>query len=293
MDAVFTLRLYGDGADFRSHFTAVHALLVEVESALSKTCEQSDVWRINTVRTAGDLSPHTEAVLRIALDVMRLTDGAYLPTLGAVTDLWKQAQEDNTLPDSEQMEKDLVAARQGFILEDGVCTILGEGALLDLGGIGKGYAVDCVLRYLEGTEVSGALLSFGSSVATFGEKGNGEPFTVGIRHPRDVDSTVGTLIAPAGVLSVSGDYERYVTVAGERYHHVLDPQTGYPTNSGIASAAVLCESGAYSDAFSTAFLVMGRERAEALLNQGVIKAEAVFVTAEGDCFSLAQSFVKN
>ena len=287
MDTVFTLRIYDADTDAEAHFAAVLALLTEIEAALSRTLPESDVSRINALRTAGDLSPHTVAVLEVAAQAIELTDGAYLPTMGAVTALWQQAEVQNTLPDPDEMAFALQNARLGFTLADGVCALHGDGSLLDLGGIGKGYAADCTLRYLGEQDVKGALLSFGSSVATLGEKGDDTPFRISLRHPRQANGTVGMLTAPVGVLSVSGDYERYVTVGGERYHHVLDPVTGYPASAGIASVAVLCESGALSDALSTAFLVMGRERGEALLSGGAISAGAVFVAADGTCHATA------
>lgn len=293
MDTAFMLRLYGDEDQLRPHFAAVHALLVEIEHALSRTKPDSDVSRINSSRSADELSPHTIAVLQEAARAVTLTDGAYLPTMGAVTELWKQAETLDQLPDAEALTSALAAAQQGFTLENGACTLHGEGALLDLGGIGKGYAADCVLSYLRENHVGCALLSFGSSVATFGQKPDGTPFTVSLRHPRNRAATVGILTDPRGVLSVSGDYERYVTVGGEQYHHVLDPQTGYPTASGVACVAVLCENGALSDALSTAFMVMGREKAQHLLQGGAVMADAVFVTAEGQTHTTTAQFTAN
>lgn len=281
MDAVLTLRLWGCDDEANAHFERIGALLSEIESALSRTDAESDVSRINRERTAGDLSPHTLSVLSTAQDVMNATAGAYLPTMGAISDLWHKAGEENALPNSTALADALAAARQGFTLEDGICTLPAQGALLDLGGIGKGYAVDCVLGYLTEAGVTGALISFGSSVATLGEKGDGTPFRISLRSPADAAATVGMLTAPEGVLSVSGDYERYVTVGGTRYHHIIDPATGYPAASGISSASVIAESGALSDALSTAFLVMGEENARTLLASGAIKAEAIFVTASG------------
>lgn len=283
MDTVFTLRIYDGGTDVQAHFSAVLELLNEIEAALSRTLPESDVSRINTHRTAGELSPHTVAVLEAASEAMRLTEGAYLPTLGAVTMLWQRAGEENVLPDTAELDLALDAARRGFTLADGICTLHGEGALLDLGGIGKGYAADLILRYLREKNVSGALLSFGSSVVTLGEKGDGTSFRISLRHPREASSSVGVLTDPAGVLSVSGDYERYVTVEGTRYHHVLDPATGYPANAGAASVAVLCESGALSDALSTAFLVLGREKSEAVIARAEDFLGAIFVDADGTC----------
>lgn len=288
MDTLFTLRIYGQDADAQTHFARVNELLCEIEAVLSRTAEDSDVSLINEARSASDLSPHTISVLSAAAEVMRVTDGAYLPTMGAITDLWSAAGETDTLPDGAQLSAALTEAKKGFLLEDGTCTLLGEGALLDLGGIGKGYAADCVLSYLKQAKVTGALLSFGSSVTTLGEKGSEKPFLISLRHPRDPNGTVGMLTDPKGVLSVSGDYERYVTVGGNQYHHILDPQSGYPADSGLASVAVLCEHGVYSDALSTAFLVMGREKAEALLATGTLDADAVFVTAEGECHATSK-----
>ncbi|MBE6702827.1 MAG: FAD:protein FMN transferase [Ruminococcaceae bacterium] len=283
MDTVFSLRLYGKEDDAERHFAKVLALLTEIDQALSKTVENSDVSRINRERSATGLSAHTEAVLAVALDVMQKTDGAYLPTMGAVSALWQQAGETNTLPQAAALSAALVAARQGLRFENGVCTLLGDGALLDLGGIGKGYAADCVLAYLREQQLPGALLSFGSSVATLGEKGDGKPFKISLRHPRKASGTVGILTDPIGALSVSGDYERYVTVQNERYHHILDPLTGYPTDTDLASAAVLCESGAYSDALSTAFMVLGSERAAALCAD--FSAKAVLICADGTAYT--------
>lgn len=293
MDTVFTLRIYGESEENSTHFSAVHMLLRDIENALSKTRSSSDVSRINRERSAGSLSPHTQAVLQIASEATALTEGAYLPTMGAVSELWSRAEETGVLPDAEALDIALADARLGFVLEDGVCTLPGAGALLDLGGIGKGYAADCVLDYLREQGVRGALLSFGSSVATIGEKGNGKPFEIGLRHPRNGSASVGTFTDPMGVLSVSGDYERYVTVQGKRYHHVLDPQSGYPSNAGIASVAVLCENGALSDALSTAFLVLGRDRALQLLQDKQINAQVVFVTADGECSANTDVFTVN
>ena len=85
------------------------------------------------------------------------------------------------------------------------------------------------------------------------------------------------------VLSVSGDYERYVTVNGQRYHHILDPATGFPSASGLSSVAVLCENGALADALSTALLVMGLEKALAFHASGVFSFEAILITSAGEC----------
>ena len=279
MDAVLTVRLWGCADSADTHFAAIADTLSVIEGALSRTDAESDVSRINRDRTASNLSPHTLAVLEVAKSVMTLTDGAYLPTMGAISDLWRKAGEENTLPDAAALAEALDAARGGFTLENGICTLPRAGAILDLGGIGKGYAVDQILSYLTEAGVMGALVSFGSSVATLGEKSDGKPFRISLRSPTDASATVGALNAPVGVLSVSGDYERFVTVNGTRYHHIIDPETGYPSVSGISSASVLAAGGAFSDALSTALLVMGEQRARELLE--ALDVEAIFIATDG------------
>ena len=282
MDAALTVRLYGCTDEMATAcFSQIFALVTDLENTLSRTVETSDISRINRERSAGDLSPHTVAVLTIAAEVSEATGGAYLPTTGALSDLWQKAGQENILPDPALLEAAAAEARKGFSLVDGVCTIQGEGALLDLGGIGKGYAVDLVCETLHALSVGGAIVSFGSSVAAIGEKGDGTPFIISLRDPKNTNGVFGKLISPAGILSVSGDYERYVTVGGVRYAHILDPASGYPAASGLSSVSVLTGDGTRADALSTAFLVMGVERSRAYIaaHPGI---EAVFYTASGE-----------
>ena len=267
MDTQVTIRLYdyprGDAGE--AIFAEAFSLVAEIEAALSATVDASDVARINRERAVDGLSEHTLAVLTLCQTVQTETDGAFLATMGGVSALWKQAGETDVLPDPAALGAALTAARAGFTLTQTGCSLNAAGALLDLGGVGKGYAMDRVVEYLTGCEIGGAIVSFGSNVSVLGSKGNGKPFAVSLRDPKDPQGTVGVFKPFSGHLSVSGDYERYVTVGGVRYHHILDPDTGYPTASGLSSAAVLSDSAALSDALSTAFLVMGREKTETYL----------------------------
>ncbi|MBO5326491.1 MAG: FAD:protein FMN transferase, partial [Clostridia bacterium] len=115
MDTLFTLRIYGDDTNAETHFSHVQSLLAEIETALSRTKEESDVSRINRERAATELSPHTLTVLLAAKEVMERTNGAYLPTMGALTDLWHAAGEGNVLPDDAQLSAALNEAKKGFL----------------------------------------------------------------------------------------------------------------------------------------------------------------------------------
>ena len=175
MDTQVTIRLYDypRGEAGEAIFAEAFSLIAEIEAALSATVETSDVVRINRDRSADDLSLHTLAVLRLCQTVQSETDGAFLATMGGVGALWKQAGETDALPDPAALEAAVTAARAGFTLTETGCSLNADGALLDLGGVGKGYAMDRVMEALQAhSELGGAIVSFGSNVSVFGKKGN-------------------------------------------------------------------------------------------------------------------------
>lgn len=284
MDTVITVTLYTNDVSLASRaFEECRALLADLEALWSPTAPTSEVLRINgSVQVVPE--ERTAALLSLALDVSQRTDGAFDVTVAPLIALWREAGESDRLPDAARLQEALQLCDYRLLtLRDGLLTKWHEEASIDLGGIGKGAAADALLALLSTYEIQGGLVSFGSNVAPFGKKPNGKDFRVAIRDPRDSSASVGTLLMQGGdVLSVSGDYERFVTVEGERYHHLLDPATGYPADTGLASVAVVCKSGALADALSTALFVMGWERALALYESGVYSFEAVAVTVEGE-----------
>ena len=147
-------------------------------------------------------------------------------------------------------------------------------SVLDLGSVGKGIACDEVRGVLENSKIKRAVVSVGGSILLYGE---GEKFTVGIRDPFSESSTesFAVLTLPATCVSTSGSYERYFDRDGVRYHHILDPKTGYPAESGLVSVTVVCSDGFMSDALSTACFVLGYEKSLPLLEK--YGAQAVFV----------------
>lgn len=151
---------------------------------------------------------------------------------------------------------------------------LPEGMSLDLGAVGKGIACDEILALLETQEqVQGAVISVGGSVLTYGSKPDGNCWKVGIQHPRESGEYLAILSLPGSkCVSTSGDYERYVELEGIRYHHIMDPETGYPADSGLISATIVSDSGLLSDALSTACFVLGAEKGLALAESFGVEA---------------------
>lgn len=282
MDTLITVTLYTEDDDLADViFAECRTILTDLEDLWSRHREESEIARFNADGQGIDCpDARTHALLETALAVAQATDGAFDPTIAPLVSLWERCGEEDRLP----TEQELSAVRGYSYLT------LGESSLfksdpavqLDLGGIGKGAAISHLIDYLESCEVRGGLVSFGSNVAVFGEKPDGTDFRVALRDPKDAHGTVGTLTLRTGeILSVSGDYERYVTIGGARYHHILDPKTGYPADTGLASVALVAKDGAVADALSTALFVMGQEDAMAFYRSGVYAFEAVFVAHDG------------
>lgn len=156
-----------------------------------------------------------------------------------------------------------------------------EGMQLDLGAVGKGLAMEKLICLLaDRPDVTGAVISLGGSILTYGSKPDGTPWRVGIVDPFDTGESIGTLtLEGQWCISTSGDYERYVEVDGVRYHHILDPETGAPAAGSVRSATILMKDGLLSDGLSTACYILGPEKGMALAAQ--YGAEALFVMEDG------------
>lgn len=259
------------------------AYLLDLHGAWSCFKEDSLVSRINQAagRQPVAVDEDTFEVLRQAKRYGRFTEGAFDVTVGPLADLWRRAMEERQLPGDEAVWQALALVNFANItLDEEAHTVLLEkaGQRIDLGGIAKGYAVDKLRKRLRRHGVHRALLDLGGTVAALG---CGVP--VGIRDPfRLHGAPMGTLMLEDRIAVTSGVYERFAYMDGYRYHHVVDPRTGYPSKSGLVSVTLVGENGGALDAFATAALILGMEKSAPMLaEQGM---DAVFVTEQGQVF---------
>ena len=285
MDTAITVTLYTqDAARAEEIFATCRKMLGEYDALWSPTSPDSDVSKWNcTADGAEALDARTLTLLQTALEVSQVTEGAFDVTVAPLVALWSACEARGSLPTEAELEAALaLVGSHHLALSDTALSKGNRDVRIDLGGIGKGAAIDSLIDYLSTCGVEGGLVSFGSNVAVFGKKPDGKAFRIALRDPKDAGGRVGTLTLEAGeVLSVSGDYERFVTVDGKRYHHLLDPATGYPAENGLASVAVITSDGALADALSTALFIMGRERAMAFYESGKYAFEAVLIGHDG------------
>ena len=182
---------------------------------------------------------------------------------------------DNTAKNKETSED----TSQNTNTTESVSSIyIGDKCTLDLGAVGKGIACDVVQDYLKKQkEVSGAVIAVGGSILLYGSKADGSDWNVAVQNPRGQDGEVMGVLSLSGTtnVSTSGDYEKYFMQDGKRYHHILDPSTGYPADSGLISVTIVSDSGLLSDGLSTACFVLGKEKGQKLLE--TYGAEGIFI----------------
>lgn len=284
MGTPVSVTLYGTEDAAAEGFALVRSTVAELDSLWSLNRTDSDISRLNRSDTGiSDADGRTAALIGQAVTLSAETGGCFDVTLAALSALWQKCGEENRLPTEGELAERLAAVGTAKLRVDGTAVTKAAGQQIDLGAVAKGAAVSYLTDRLSAMEgLSGGLISMGSCVGGFGEKPDGSAFRVSVRDPQSQTGTVGTLSLSAGqVLSVSGDYERFVTIGGRRYHHILDPKTGYPTESGLSSVAVITQDGATADALSTAFMVMGEAATLAFYRAGTVPFEAVLIRSDG------------
>lgn len=280
------------------------------ENLISWRSEASEISLVNNnyvTNEAYPLSDELSYVLSNSLALCEKTGGALDITIRPIANLWgiedKSAEEFSVPEDSIIKETIEKTGYENISINGEGITISNGNMVLDLGAIGKGYALDYVRNELvskgafnslvdnnilsvqknelseEYNEITGAIVSVGGSILVLGSKPNNKDWKVGIRNPKgDIDEMIGYIdIAPDSnvCISTSGDYEKYIEKDGKRYHHIIDPSSGYPAETDLSSVTIVCENGLVSDGLSTACFILGYEASQELLKY--YDAEAIFI----------------
>ncbi len=261
MGTVMIHKAYGSNA--REACCAVEAEAERLEAMLSRFRQESIISRIN--RLAGIskevIEPEVSEILSHALEISELSQGLFDVTIGPLVDLWdyKNAVE----PPEEDKIKAILPLINYRDLElnatDHIAGLKKTGQTIDLGGIAKGLSSDRFMVLFENYGVKSAFSNIGGNVSTLGSKPDGSAWKVGIRHPRQ-SGLLGAVAVTGKAVVTSGDYERFfIAKDGRRYHHILNPKTGYPAEAGLISVTIVSESAMLADAFSTALFTAGLE----------------------------------
>ena len=249
-----------------------------LEQLLSKTIEDSDVWRINHAEGQPvEVDPVTAEVIRTALAISEISEGAFDITIAPASALWDFKAETPALPDAEALAEAASRVNWRALQLEGNTVTLPAGMMIDLGGIAKGYIGDAVRAYLENRGITSAVLAFGGNIVTIGTKPDGKLWKIGVQ---DIDGpameSMLVLQMGGGSAVTSGNYERGFELDGVRYHHILEPATGWPVQNSLASVTILGDSSAMGDGLSTAAFVLGEEKGLALI-ESMKDTEAIFI----------------
>ena len=262
---------------------AVESRFRQVEACMNVWDTASELSRAN--RAAVDspltLSPLLGDCLALALDLRARSGGAFEPGAGPLMKRWGFLRREGRLPDPDSLRSllpklgayDYAPATRSFGRRD-------AEVALDLGGIAKGYALELAASDLRALGVGRALIDLGGNLYCLGEASAGRPWRVGIRDPLDRDRYFAWLTVTDAAVATSGSYERFVTIDGRRYGHIMNPATGRPAE-GLLSVTTVTSHAALGDGLATALFVLGPEGARALLRGEYPEVEAVLVLPAG------------
>lgn len=284
MDTVIEIDL-PPGSD-EALFLQCEELIKNKEALFSKTILSSDVSNFNTADTQTVISGETAALIADALQLSRETGGSFDITVEPLSALWNVTGENSEIPKESEITEVLNCV--GY--ENLTLTICGEDAVLakdkpgvriDLGAVAKGYVCEQIVQYLKESGIPYGKLSFGGNLGLFGVKPDGTSWHIGIKNPLNPDAVAAYVSVSEGFVSVSGDYERYFEAEGKRYHHIINPESGWPADNEICSSVVVAQNGALADALSTALFVMGKDSAVEFCRSSSLTFEAMLFFKDG------------
>ena len=261
LDTFINLKIYG--ANGEENAELAEEKITELEALLSVTNPGSDISRINSHNSdITKVSVDTVNVIQAALDISQRTDGAFDISIYPVVKLWGFTTGENSVPSQSEINKALELVDFGKISVHNGTVSLEENMQIDLGAIAKGYIAQQVTELIKQNGTESAVLSFGGNIQTVGLK-NGEKWKIGLKYPDTQDNYAILSVGEVSIVTSAAD-QRYFEENGVRYHHIIDPSTGCPAESGIESVTVVCDDGTKADGLSTALFVMGIEKASEL-----------------------------
>ncbi|MCD8301157.1 MAG: FAD:protein FMN transferase [Clostridiales bacterium] len=299
MDTYMTLTAYGDNA--KDAVEAGQAEIERLDAAFSTGDEDSEVYAINAAG-GGELSDEMAMLIKRSLEIWEETGGLFDISIYPVMELWGFTTGDYAVPEEEVLAGTLELVDAGRIIlseeDDATCLSMDEGMEIDLGGMVKGYADDRVSEIFEKYGVEKGIINLGGDVSVVGTRPDGTQWRVGIVDPNDTDSYLGGLALSDTSVVTSGGYERYFEDedTGERYHHIIDPRTGYSAYNGLISVSVVGDDATLADALSTSLFIMGTYDAIAFCEEHCVadSFDVLMETEDGDIYitdGLEDSFI--
>lgn len=278
------------------------ALCDKYELVFSRTNEKSELYKLNHRKDTSDKDPNADgqttpypvsgtadtwhisedlaSLLSQGLSITRESDGAFDIAIAPLTSLWDFTAEDPKVPDDAAIQKALpLCSSDGVTIDGQDITLPSDDIQFDVGAIAKGYIADRMKDLLVKKGVKSAIINLGGNVLCIGSKPDGTPFKVGIQKPfADRNETEAVMDITGKSVVSSGIYERCFKQGGKLYHHILNPQTGYPYENGLISVTIISDQSVDGDALSTTCFALGLEDGLKFAEKKGV--QAVFITED-------------
>lgn len=278
------------------------ALCDKYELIFSRTNEKSELYKLNHRKDVSDgdfstdgqttpypvsgtadtwhISEDLAALLSEGLDINKESDGAFDIAIAPLTSLWDFTAEDPRVPDDAAIQKALpLCSSDGVTIDGQDITLPSDDIQFDVGAIAKGYIADRLKDFLIKKGVKSAIINLGGNVLCIGSKPDGTPFKIGIQKPfADRNETEAVMDITGKSVVSSGIYERCFKQDGKLYHHILNPQTGYPYDNGLISVTIISDQSVDGDALSTTCFALGLEDGLKFAEKKGV--QAVFITED-------------
>lgn len=281
-DTLINITIYG--TDDTALLDECFSMCRYYEQLLSITEDGSDISKVNAAGTGPvAVSDETADLITYAMQYYESSDHQLDITIAPLSERWTKARTEGVPPSEAEIRAILPHIGADKIetdIDGNTVSKSDPDIMLDTGALAKGYIADRLRELLIGKGVSSAVISLGGNIITIGSKPDGSDFRIGIRRPfGQADETAAALNISDMSVVTSGIYERCFTYNGRLYHHILDPDTGYPADTDLTSATIISRSSLEGDALSTICLLYGFEKAEELINN-TPDVEAVFITKD-------------
>lgn len=288
MGTIISLKYYGK--DGEKAIEESIKKIDEIEKSMSLNIEDSEISKIN--KEAG-IKPTTVSssileVIERGLYYGQFSKGCFDISIRPVDALWAIGTENERVPEKSEIDEALKEVNYKNIeinKEKSSVYLKEKGMAIDLGGIAKGYAADELVNILKKYKIDSAMINLGGNLYVYGSKDGKEALNIGIQDPKkDQGEFFGVVKVKDKSVVTSGNYERYFEKDGKRYHHIMDPSTGYPSENGIISSTIISDKSIDGDALSTATYVMGVDKAMKLI-ESIDGVDAIIVTDDNKIYT--------
>ncbi|MFZ7131407.1 MAG: FAD:protein FMN transferase [Eubacteriales bacterium] len=285
LDTIVNIKIYNPTDKTEEIFDKVFNRIEVLEKTLSVHIKGSDLYHIK--ENAGikpvKVSEETFFVIEKSIHYAEISQGCFDITTGPLIDLWNINPPEGHVPTQEELKdvSNIIDYKKIVLDKDNLTIFLEDkGMIANLGAIAKGYIADEVKKVLIENEVERAIINLGGNVLLVGDRSDGSDYSIGVQDPlSDRGAYLGLIKSKHNSLVSSGDYERYFIKDGKKYHHILNPFTGYPADNELMQVTIISHNSIDADALSTTTFLLGLDKGINLIEE-MDNIEGVFITKD-------------